>query len=202
KELTQYISRIFNSKIKDLYVIDNINNIVVIFTIEEFNKQEIMNLSKNIISKITLKYPRLKIKIGISKECASLKYIPDAYKEAVYSHNIGSIKEKSNIFFYDDYLAYHMISNISDNDIVKKLYRNIINKIKRESNNSEELIKTLRYLSKNDFNMKKTAEDLYIHRNTLYKRTEKIEKITGYDISDSETKLIFKMIIKLDEIID
>ncbi|MFW5891302.1 MAG: PucR family transcriptional regulator [bacterium] len=96
-----------------------------------------------------------------------------------------------------------MISNISDNDIVKKLYRNIINKIKRESNdNSGELIKTLKYLSKNDFNMKKTAEDLYIHRNTLYKRTDKIEKITGYNINDSETKLIFKMIIKLDEIID
>ncbi|MBG0764155.1 MAG: helix-turn-helix domain-containing protein [Tissierellales bacterium] len=95
------------------------------------------------------------------------------------------------------------MSNISDNTVVKKIYRNIINKIKRESEeNSDELIKTLSFLCRNDFNMKKTAEELFIHRNTLYKRVEKIKKITGYDINDSETKLIFKMIIKLDEIVN
>ncbi|MFW5891303.1 MAG: PucR family transcriptional regulator ligand-binding domain-containing protein [bacterium] len=71
RELTEYIKRIFNNKIKDLYVIDNINNIVVIFTVEQFIKKELISLSKNIISKINLKHPDLKIKIGISKECGS-----------------------------------------------------------------------------------------------------------------------------------
>jgi sugar diacid utilization regulator len=50
--------------------------------------------------------------------------------------------------------------------------------------------------------MKKTAEDLYIHRNTIYKRVNKIKKITGYDMNDSEKKLIFIMMSKLDEIIE
>lgn len=203
KELSKYINRIFDNTLKNLYVVDNINNIILIFTVNEFSKKNLVELSKNIICKIKIKYPELDIKLGISKECGSLRYIPDAYSESVYSYNIGEIKSKNKIYFYDDFIAYHMMSNISDNTVVKKIYRNIINKIKRESEeNSDELIKTLSFLCRNDFNMKKTAEELFIHRNTLYKRVEKIKKITGYDINDSETKLIFKMIIKLDEIVN
>lgn len=61
---------------------------------------------------------------------------------------------------------------------IQEMYRRTIAPIERyDKENNAELISTLAMLINNDWEMKKTAEMLYIHRNTLAMRREKIENL-------------------------
>lgn len=203
KELTLYLSRIFSNKIKDLYIVDEIDNIVMIMSPINMSKDNLDLIANEVINKIKLKYNKENFTIGISKECSSLKHIDAAYEEAIYAEKIGSSLDNKSIYFYDDYIVYHMMTKLHNHSAVKKIYRNIITKIRKESgNSSEELIKTIKYLVKYDFNITKASEKLFLHRNTLYKRIIKIQEIIGYDFEQPDTKFILQMVSKLDDLIN
>ncbi|MCG8482904.1 MAG: PucR family transcriptional regulator ligand-binding domain-containing protein [Clostridia bacterium] len=203
KEMANYLRRIFANQIKDLYLVEEIERIVLIMSLSNLSRDSVEKTAQDILDKILLSYPHDRIKIGISKECSSLKYISSAYEESVFAEKIGDSFEDKEIYLYDDYMVYHILTKLHNHPAVKKIYRNIIVKIRKEGGSShDELIKTLKKLTENDFNISKTSEELYLHRNTLYKRINKIQKIIGYDFEQSDTKLILKMVSKLDDLIN
>ena len=57
-----------------------------------------------------------------------------------------------------------------------------------------ELIKTCMCLLENDLNVSRTAEKLYMHRNTLIYRLKKIQKLTGLDISRFDMAVTFEVL--------
>lgn len=56
--------------------------------------------------------------------------------------------------------------------------------------NQTTLIQTLKQYLKNDGKIKETAEDLYIHPNTLHYRIKRIQAITGIDFADFEQRMM------------
>lgn len=203
KELAMYLRRIFSNKINDLYVVEEIDRLILIMSPKDLSKDNLNKTAKDIINKIKLNYPIDNWKIGISKECNSLKYLYSAYEEAVFAEKIGDTFKDEEIHFYDNYIIYHMLTKLHNHPAVEKIYRNIITKIRNDSgSNKEELIRTLKCLSKNDFNITRTSEELFLHRNTLYKRINKIQEIIGYDFEQPDTKFILQMVSKLDDLIN
>jgi len=143
--------------------------------------------------------------IGISKICNSLKYISYAYEEASFSLKIGrKIKHiESGVFIYDDFIIYHLLYEISGHPSLSKLYKNTIERIKKyDSDNNTELMKTLEALVEYDFGISQTSDKLFIHRNTLYKRVNKLNDILDSDIDKSENRLILHIALKLNEILE
>ena len=55
------------------------------------------------------------------------------------------------------------------------------------------MLYTIEMFFKKDLNLSDTARQLYIHRNTLVYRIEKLEKLTGLDIRNFEDALTFKI---------
>ena len=166
------------------------------------NKENIICICNDIISKIKLNYENISLEIGVSKECRSLKHLGAAYEEAQFALKMGTSLNDDSISFYDDYIGYHIMTNLYDHPSVMKLYKNIITRIRVESGNNEELIKTLKCLVKNDFNISKASDELFLHRNSLYKRIVKIQEIIGYDFEQTDTKFILNMVTKLDDLIN
>ena len=60
-----------------------------------------------------------------------------------------------------------------------------------------EMIKTIDIFFKSGLNLSEASKELYIHRNTLIYRIDKIEKYTGFDIRNFNEAVIFKMIFTL-----
>ncbi|MFI3209403.1 MAG: helix-turn-helix domain-containing protein, partial [Eubacteriales bacterium] len=59
----------------------------------------------------------------------------------------------------------------------------------------EETMLAAYYFFENNLNISETARKLYIHRNTLVNRLEKIQKLTGLDIRVFEEAMTFKIAI-------
>lgn len=60
-----------------------------------------------------------------------------------------------------------------------------------------EMMKTIDVFLKNGLNLSEASKELFIHRNTLIYRIEKIEKYTGFDIKNFNQAVIFKMIFTI-----
>ena len=80
----------------------------------------------------------------------------------------------------------------------EKIKKDIITD-KSEKVLNEETIETVRAFFRNDLNLSTTARQLYIHRNTLIYRLEKIRKATGLDLKRFEDAAVFRMLMSIQE---
>ena len=65
-----------------------------------------------------------------------------------------------------------------------------------------ELIHTLEAYFEHNGNLSKTAESLYIHRNTLIYRMDRITEISGLDLAHEETRLAVQLALRIHRMMD
>ena len=66
----------------------------------------------------------------------------------------------------------------------------------------EETITTINKFFENNLNVSETSRQLYVHRNTLVYRLEKLQKTTGLDIRVFEDALTFKIALMVVNYMD
>ncbi len=95
----------------------------------------------------------------------------------------------NNIYSQEDLLFEEMLDGLNDDIKVK------INERFEEvfSQMDEDMIKTIETFMKLDLNLSEAAKQLYVHRNTLIYRLDKIEKYTGCDIRKFNDACLFKI---------
>ena len=64
---------------------------------------------------------------------------------------------------------------------------------------TEETLETIRVFFRNDLNLSTTARQLFIHRNTLIYRMEKIRKATGLDLRKFEDAAVFRILMSIPD---
>lgn len=150
---------------------------------------------------VLLKNPHCKVKIGISKIAESLDQLSVAYDEANFSLEVGELVEEGNIHFFNNLMVYYVLYEMCRSPVLIRLYESTVKKLREHDlKNSSELVKTLSSYIENNYNVYKTAEDLYIHRNTLYKRLRKIDSILDLNMKESEKRLVLSLSLKLNNL--
>ena len=116
---------------------------------------------------------------AVSSVAADLSEIGRIKGEAEAAMRFGKVFDPDlQIYFYDNYMIYHLFSRSIDNPVMIKLYEDVIKRVTiYDAEHKTSLIETLRELVLSDFNMQVTAKRLFIHRNTLYRRIEKLEEL-------------------------
>lgn len=139
----------------------------------------------------------ISIGLGNYKNCITNLY--KSYEEAKQSIEIGKImSEDEHIFSYDQLGVYVLLKDISNNEAGKEFYQNYLFKlIQYDRENNTELLETLKNLADNSWNMKVSAEDLYIHYNTMKYRIRKICDILNLNLKDSKHKFNIMISLKL-----
>lgn len=157
----------------DFYVGEIYDRIIVVGNLED-EKDHAFSLKETIIQILGVN-----AKISISDLDGTFKGFKNSYKAAVQALNIGRrFKIKPEIYCLKDMYLERAIYNLSNeySQNIKEEYKNIFKGF------NYELIQTLEEILKCDLSLTKAAKNLYIHRNTLMYRIEKIKKETGFDI--------------------
>ena len=63
----------------------------------------------------------------------------------------------------------------------------------------QEIIFTIQKFFENNLNVSETSRQLYVHRNTLVYRLDKIQKITGLDLRVFDHAIIFKVAMMVNK---
>ena len=191
KDLKSFIGEILYGKIKNLVRNNNERNLIglrsdiFLILLEDYEKDSYKNAKKigfNILECCNESF-KGSVSIGISGEIQNYKDIPEAYTQATDAAKIGRYFLGDNkVVCFDDmgfYGVFREIMNVNkfnsiSNDIFKEL---------RQYDDEEnlDLYNTLKALVYNNMNTEKTAEQLYVHRNTINYRKKRIVEILGYE---------------------
>jgi purine catabolism regulator len=202
KNIFNYIIKAIKYRLKGSVYTTFSDSIVFIIRPSKNNSDEfnikLKNICDNIREKV-LNIHKFTLTIGIGG-CKSLPTdIYLSYNEAKDSVKLGRfVYDKNHTVFYKDLGIYRLFSDLSKSEDGKKYYKDYIGKIiDYDKARNTEFLLTLEYIVKNDWNLKATAEDLYVHYNTIKYRFNKINKILNMNLRDSENKINISVALKL-----
>jgi carbohydrate diacid regulator len=130
--------------------------------------------------------------IGIGNTCLGLMNIKDSMEQGWEAIKVGRMFNlPDDIFMFRDILPERIISLIPE-EKCEELAGRILSD---ETNHvlDGEMIRTVEVFFKNNLNISDSARILYIHRNTLLYRLDKLQKATGLDVRKFEDAVTFKL---------
>ena len=134
--------------------------------------------------------------IGISDPRAELTAMPEAFAEARSAINVGRIYHSNRqVFVYRNLLLERFLNEVSSQLGAEYNSRIFNRKTARLFN--DEMIHTIETFFDNSLNLSETARKLYIHRNTLVYRLEKVQHAIGLDLRNFDDAVTFKMMMLL-----
>ncbi len=186
------IQNMFPDRNRD-YVISVGENDVVL--VHEFHtpqdKAQLEKLARGIVDTIQGEF-YLKVTVGIGTSVANLKDLARSYKEAQVSIEVGKVfdNEKSVVNYENlgiGRLIYQLPATLCDMFLNEVFKKGALESLDRET------LLTIQCFFENNLNVSETSRKLFVHRNTLVYRLEKIRKITGLDLREFEHAITFKV---------
>lgn len=190
----EVIESLFPNKSKDFVVVIDNDNVVLVKEVKSKDDyKEVYKIARVIIDTLNAEL-MVKASIGIGTIIANLKDITKSYKEAQMSIIIGNIfGGENNIYDYNNLgigrLVYHIPTSLC------QLFLDEVFKDNSADSLDNETMLTIQKFFENNLNVSETARQLYIHRNTLVYRLEKIKRLTGLELTNFDDAVIFKLAI-------
>lgn len=134
--------------------------------------------------------------IAIGECKVLLSEIGASYRAAQRAMEIGRIyRPESHIFAYNRLVLERFLAEIP-RDLGMRYHHMLFNR-KTQRLFNEEMLHTIDMFFAKDLNLSDTARQLYIHRNTLVYRLDKIQRQTGLDLRKFEDAITFRILLLL-----
>lgn len=162
------------------------------------DREETESCIKEIFSKIVDRAQReygMDLRIGVGNSRAYLDEVKNSRNEASAALRAAEVSGlKGNIFFYRNQGIYTLLSHVDDTRILDTYVEEKLGKLlQADELNDGKLSETLENYLNCSCNAKKTAEEMFLHRNTLNYRLKKIREILGCDLEKLDTCLELKL---------
>ena len=196
----EIIEGLFPGKNKDFVIIlDDESTVLIKELKQEFDYKDINKTSRVIID--TLSSELVKAKVGVGTVVDNIKDIGRSFKEAEIALLIGGI--------FDDDQSVNDYNRLGIGRLIYQLPTTsctlFLNEVFREGSFESldsETMSTIQKFFENNLNVSETSRQLYIHRNTLVYRLDKIQKITGLDLRMFDDAIIFKVAMLVKKYLD
>ena len=133
-----------------------------------------------------------KVVIGVSSIVENLKDLARAYKEARIALEVGKVFDiEKPVMSYENLgigrLIYQLPTTLCEIFLGEVFKKGSLESLDRET------LMTVQSFFENNLNVSETSRKLFVHRNTLVYRLEKIRKLTGLDLREFEHAVTFKV---------
>ena len=125
-------------------------------------------------------------------ERTHIRELADSYKEAQTAIEVGKVFDtEKSIINYENLglgrLIYQLPTTLCEIFLSEVFKKNSIDALDQET------LFTINKFFENNLNVSETARKLFVHRNTLVYRLEKIKKLTGLDLREFDDAITFKV---------
>ncbi len=186
------VRSLFTGKSKDFITAVDEKNIIVVKELKKTDTYEdLMNTAKMLLDMLNTE-AMLKVRVSFGTVVNEIKDISRSYKEAKMALDVGKI-------FYEDrrVIAY---SNLGIGRLIYQLPMSLCKMFIKEIFDTqtpdtfdEETLITINKFFENSLNVSETSRQLYIHRNTLVYRLDKLQKSTNLDLRVFDDAITFKI---------
>ncbi|NLC83947.1 MAG: PucR family transcriptional regulator [Ruminococcaceae bacterium] len=177
---------------KSSYVLAMDEETVVLLTEYPKDNPEQIDLTAQSILDRLIAESLTEVHIGIGMPADTLKDAAKSYREASLALTVGGIFEsESHIMRYDRLGLGRLIYQLPPT-LCHMFLDEVFPKGAYEALDSETLL-TIAKFFENNLNGSETSRQLFVHRNTLVYRLDKVQKITGLDLRNFDDAVLFKL---------
>ena len=172
--------------------VDEKNIIVVKELADKAGSRELEKMAKEMMEILRAESEDDKIHIAYGTVVNDIKEVSKSYKEAKLALDVGKIFfDEKDIVAYSTLGIGHLIYQLPIP--LCKMFIKEIFEGKSPDEFDEETLTTINKFFENSLNVSETSRQLYIHRNTLVYRLDKLQKSTGLDLRVFEDAITFKI---------
>ena len=195
----ELIEGMFPNKQSDFIVSIDENNVALVKELESdvTTLADLQSIAKSICDNINTEV-MAKAVVGIGTVVNNVKEIARSYKEARVALEVGKVfDDEKSILSYEDLgigrLIYQLPTTLCELFLTEVFKKGSIDDL------DQEIIFTIQKFFENNLNVSETSRQLYVHRNTLVYRLDKIQKITGLDLRIFDQAIIFKVAMMVNK---
>ena len=182
----------FGSNSKDFITAVDESNVIVVKEFAETDTGKEIEKSARALEAALLKEGIREIRIAYGTIVHEIKEVSRSYKEAKMALDVGKIFYSSkNVVAYSNLgigrLIYQLPMSLCEM-FIHEVFGDEVPDIFNEEINT-----TIQKFFENNLNISETARQLYVHRNTLVYRLERLEKAIGLDIRKFDDAMTFKI---------
>ena len=171
--------------------IDN-KNIVIIKTLPSVDSADFITRTAHSIVDTINSELLLKVYVGIGSPVNSINDVAHSYSEARLALEIGKVFDSNKYILSYGELGIGRLIYQLPSKLCELFLDEIFQKEGFESLDEETLL-TIDKFFENSLNVSETSRQLFVHRNTLVYRLDKIERLTGLDLRKFDDAVVFKV---------
>lgn len=188
----ELLKSLFSSQNGDYITAVDEKNIILIKSLDRDESPETLEQTANMIVDMMNSEAMLNVRVAYGTVVRELREVSKSYKEATMAMDVGRIfYAEKNVIAYSTLgigrLIYQLPVNLCRIFIEEIFSGNQVYDI------DDETLTTINKFFENNLNVSETSRQLFIHRNTLVYRIEKLQKATGLDIRTFDDAMTFKI---------
>lgn len=187
------VQSLFPDKSRDFVISLDESNIVLVKELHDGNDNdaELEEYSKSIVDTLSAE-ALVAAHVGIGTIAPTIRDIAKSYKEAQVALEVGKVFDtEKSILNYKNLgigrLIYQLPTTLCElflSEVFKKESLDVLD---------SEILYTIQKFFENNLNVSETSRQLYVHRNTLVYRLDKVQKLTGLDLRVFDHAIVFKV---------
>lgn len=186
------LAGLLTDKMQDFVISINESDIAIVKQLTAEPKEGELEMIAASVEKTLKKELNVKSVIGIGTVAFHLRELADAYKEAQTAIDVGKVFDtEKSIINYENLgigrLIYQLPTTLCEMFLSEVFKKNSIDSLDQET------LFTINKFFENNLNVSETSRKLFVHRNTLVYRLEKIKKLTGLDLRQFDHAIVFKV---------
>lgn len=171
--------------------VDN-GHVILVKSLESYEGYEMVNEIANMLISTLNTEAMINVRVAYGTIINELNEVSESYKEAGIALEVGRIfYSERSLLAYKELGIGRLIHQLPES--LCEMFLEEVFGDKDETFLDEETLLTVDKFFENNLNVSETARQLFVHRNTLVHRLEKIQKYTGLDVRIFEDALTFKI---------
>lgn len=183
---------IYATSTRDFVTVVDEGHIILVKSLEDGEGyKELNDVAKSVVDVVNTE-AMVNVRVAYGTIVSEIKNVSKSYKEAGMALDVGRIfYEEKNILAYNELGIGRLIHQLPIS--LCEMFLNEVFSGKAVEQFDEETLSTVHKFFENNLNISETARQLFLHRNTLVYRLEKIQKKTGLDVRVFDDALTFKI---------
>ena len=186
------VRSLFTGRVKDFITAVDEKNIIVVREVKPGETQDDLEKTAQVMVDMLNTEAMSQVHVAYGTVVNELKEVSRSYKEAKMALDVGKIFfSNKNVVAYSKLGIGRLIYQLP-NPLCRMFIKEIFDG-KSPDEFDDETLTTINKFFENSLNVSETSRQLYIHRNTLVYRLDKLQKSTGLDLRVFEDAITFKI---------
>ena len=199
--LFEAVQNLFPDRNKDFVISVNETDIALVKEVQaNVEVKDLESLADTIADTIKKEF-MTDVVVGIGSTVVGVKDLASSFRDAQVALEVMKVFDtEKSVVSYDNLgiarLIYQLPTTLCEMFLTEVLKNGSIDSLDQET------LHTIQCFFENNLNVSETSRKLFVHRNTLVYRVEKIKKLTGLDLREFDDAIVFKVALMVKKYLD